>query len=181
MRFELMTLLMIAVIGQSRSMDGQASPAAIRSLSPTVGVTYSRFAPDYGQGQIQGLAIFANINTGKHLGLEGVARRVDIITPYNIGERAYLIGPIYRPAVGRFSPYIKLMGGLGVFRFQLSGEYPSPSTEHFGIVAYGAGLDVSLSSHVLVRVGDFEAQRWPHFPPHGLTPYGVSTGLAYAF
>ena len=180
MRLTITLCLAVANLMGAGFLYGQAVPTATRTLAPVVGVTYNSFAPDYRQGRIQGLAVYAGIDASRYFGLEGVARRVDIITPRDIGEQTYLVGPRFRYRVGRFAPYAKVMGGLGVFKFQL-GYNSQAYAEHHGVFAYGGGLDVSLSPHVVLRAVDYEGQMWPGFAPHGLSPSGLSTGLAYRF
>ena len=180
MRLLILFCLTVTGILNATWLDAQTPPAAIRLLSPVVGVTYDSFDSDYTQERIKGVAAYASISAGKFLGLEGEARRTDLVTPQDVGEQTYLAGPQLKYRFGRFSPYVKVMGGIGVFRIQL-GYNTRSSTEHYGVFAYGGGLDVSLSSHIVLRALEYEGQVWHHFPPHGLTPSGLSSGIGYRF
>ena len=65
-------------------------------------------------------------------------------------------------------------------RFQTQYDFRPHTSDSYGVFAIGLGLDYRVTPHVNVR-GDFEAQRWPNFPPDGLTPYVTTIGAAYAF
>jgi len=180
MRFAIMFGLAVGIVVGGETLHGQARPTATRLSSVYAGATYNWFSPDYGVGKIQGVGIFAGANFGRYLGIEGIIRRTDLVTPRDIGEQTYLIGPRFRYKIGRFSPYAKAMGGLGVFRVQL-GYNPSSATGHFGVYSFGGGLDVDLTPHITLRAIDYEHQIWPGFQRNGLSPSGFSAGAAYRF
>lgn len=136
--------------------------------------------PDYGQTYIEGLSIYGDLDVTRHLGVEAVYQNASLRTPLDIGENAYLIGPRIRATRGRFIPYAKFLFGEGIFNYQQGYNIRASSESHF-MYAFGAGVDVRATRRINVRLFDFEYQRWPGYGPHGLTPYAVSVGAAYAF
>lgn len=166
---------------------GTASPHAFAQATATasrlgtfqVGGGVSIASPDYGPGHIKGYSAYADFDFGEHLGVEAVTHQVSIITPTDIGEDTYLIGPRYFRTYGRFSPYAKLLVGLATFNLQY--DFAPHSSTSYLAYALGGGVDIRATQHINVRAIDFEAQRWPGFAVNGLTPYVTTVGVAYSF
>jgi hypothetical protein len=168
------------VLGLSAWSNAQAVPAASRSggLQIGGGVTYAR--PDYDR-PIKGLTIYGDYDFTKHFGIEGDIHFVNLITPGDIGETSYLLGPRYRRQYGRFTPYAKGMLGIGRFQYQYPSQYKKASAYTYKIYALGGGLDLRATRHINVRAFDFEYQGWPGYGKHGLTPIVMTVGVAYSF
>jgi hypothetical protein len=159
----------------------QAGPTASRSASLQIGgaVTYAR--PDYAQKGIGGLSIYGDYDFTRHLGVEGDMHFVDIMTPSDISENTYLLGPRYRFHYNRFTPYAKALFGLGRFGYQAGTYGPKTSTYTYGVMSFGGGVDLRATKHLNVRAFDFEYQTWPGYRNSGLSPIVMSVGVAYSF
>jgi outer membrane protein with beta-barrel domain len=160
-------------------LHAQASAAAARQSSIQLGVGWGFANPDFGQRKIQGLSVYGDYNITRHWSVEGDIHLNHIITPTDIGEDSYLLGPRYVFPVSRFEPYAKFLGGFG--RFKTDYDNRPNVTFTYGMYAFGAGLDIRATSHVYVRAVDFEYQRWPGFRDNGLTPLVWTFGAAYRF
>ena len=157
----------------------QAVPTATRSGAAQVGVAVSIAAPDYGQRYVKGISIFGDLDFGAHLGVEGDVHLVSYITPTDIGENTYLAGPRYNYRRKRLDLYGKALAGVGQFEYQYD-NVPHFHDSYF-VYAFGGGLDIQATRHIVIRAVDFEAQRWPGYRQDGLTPYVTTFGVAYAF
>jgi hypothetical protein len=140
----------------------------------------SIFQPDYAGNPslaqpspkpLVGIGAYVDYKINRIVGIEGEAnwlhfnRYQDFIT-----ENTYLIGPkVQIHEFGNFNPYGKFLIGMG------SGGFLNGNTT---VLAYGAGVDYNLSSHWMVRLGDFEIQQW-FVQQQRLHPYGGSVGIAY--
>jgi hypothetical protein len=157
----------------------QAAPTAIRNTGLQVGVGYSFAGPDYAQRKIQGYSIYGTFDFTRHLGIEGDVHRINVITPTDIGENSYLLGPRYVLHFGRLHPYVKGLLGLGFF--QTDYDIKPNTNFSYKIYAFGGGLDYNARRRLNIRVVDFEYQRWPGFNAEGLSPYIFTFGAAYRF
>jgi hypothetical protein len=163
-------------------LHGQAAPTAIRNSSIQLGAGYSFAKPDYGQKKIQGYTIYGTYNFTRHWGIEGDIHRIDVITPTDIGQDSYLLGPRYSFRFGRFMPYGKGLLGLGTFKTDYDPRSNRKNFSHtYKMWAAGGGVDMMASRHWNIRLVDFEYQNWPGFANHGLTPYVFTFGAAYTF
>lgn len=170
------------VLGLSTWSHAQAVPTATRSTSLQVGggVTYAR--PDYGSKGIAGLTVYGDYDFTRHLGVEGDLHFVNIITPTDISEDTYLVGPRYRFRYHRFIPYAKALFGVGRFGYQAPSRYGNKaSTFTYGVMSFGCGVDLPATRHLNVRAFDFEYQDWPGYRNKGLSPIVMTVGVAYSF
>jgi hypothetical protein len=168
-------------LGLATWSHGQAVPTASRALGAVqVGVGGTFVSPDYTTETAKGLAIYADVDLTHHVGVEGDVHFASLITPNDIGENTYLIGPRYVIQRQRLNFYGKLLFGIGQFQFQ-QGSYGNGTSATYGVYAFGAGLDVRATHHINVRAIDFEYQKWPGFAPSGLTPTAITVGVAYVF
>jgi len=167
------------MLGLVASSHAQATPAATRAGSLQLGAGVSLANSDYAPQKIKGITVYGTFDLTRHLGIEGDIHKVSIITPGDIGEDSYLIGPRYVFRYRRFSPYAKALFGIGRLQYQFD---TSPhATFTYGMYAFGGGLDFRATHHINVRAIDLEFQKWPGFPPNGLTPIVGTIGVAYAF
>ena len=177
-RFELpCALALLSSLGGY--VHAQAVPTATRAATAQVGAGVSLASPDYGTRYIKGVSVFGDLDLGAHLGAEFDVHLVSYITPTDIGQDTYLVGPRYTYRRKHLNVYGKGLLGLGTFQYQYD-NIPHYHDSYF-IYALGGGLDVDLSRHVVLRAIDFEAQRWPGYRQDGLTPFVTTFGLAYAF
>jgi hypothetical protein len=177
--------LFVFAFGLSIACNAQAIPAAKRLASIQVGAGFSFAIPDYGATYIKGLTVYGDADLWHRLGVEADMHYISLLTPTDIGEDTYLIGPRFTLVrQGRLNAYVKALGGVGRFEYQ-SGTYAHPHTDTFGAFSVGGGLEYRASPHINIRAIDIEAQRWPGygtpgFAAHGLTPFVTTFGVAYA-
>jgi opacity protein-like surface antigen len=160
-------------------LRGQAIPTASRIGAIQVGVGGSLTNPDYAQKNIGQITFFADYNLAHNLGVEGVIH-YSVNTPTDISENSYMAGVRYIVRRKRFEPYGKVLFGVGHFGLQ-SGNFVNPNTATYFEYAVGGGLDIHATRHINVRAIDFEAQKWPGFATHGLSPLTGTIGVAYVF
>jgi len=169
----------VSVLGLASWSYPQATPTATRAGVAQIGGGVSLASPDYAQRKIKGITIYGTFDFTRHWGIEGDVHKVSIITPTDIGEDSYLLGPRYVFRHKRFNPYAKGLLGFGRFQYQYD---TSPHTTYtYKIYALGGGLDIQATPHINVRAIDLEYQQWPGFPTTGLTPIVGTIGVAYAF
>jgi hypothetical protein len=158
---------------------GQASPTASRVGSVQLGVGGMFASPDYGNLYIQGLTFYGDFDFMQHLGAE-----FDIHfatnTPQDESEDTYMLGPRYTWRHKRLGAYGKVLFGLGRFGYQ-AGSFAHPYTDSYFVYSGGAGVEFQATHHINVRAFDAEFQKWPTFPPHGLSPIVYTVGVAYVF
>lgn len=155
----------------------QATPTASRAGLAQIGVGWGFSKPDYAQRNIQGLTIYGSFDFTRHWGVAGDIHRHSMVTPTDIGEDSYQIGPRYVFHYNRLTPYIKAQAGLGRFKYQF--DYAPHVAFTYGMYALGGGVDYRVSHHLNVRAVDFEYQRWPGFGNDGLSPLVVTFGASY--
>ena len=176
------SVLLIAVLSSCSLARAQALPAATREPIEA-GAAFSFGSPDYQNTPtyVEGFTIFTDAGLSKRLAAELDLHYDSLITPLDIGENTYLIGPRYSVIrEDRANIYVKALGGLGRFAYQ-SGIYSNPHADTYGVVAFGAGIEFRASQHLNIRAIDLEYQVWPGFPSSALEPVVASTGLAYRF
>ena len=163
-------------------LNGQAAPTASRmfNLKYQVGVAGTQVNTDFTPGNDRGIVIYGDLDITRNLGVEALFRNASFVTPTDFGINNYLVGPRVSFHRGRFTPYAKFLLGYGINNYQ-KGFYPSESSEHHRMYAFGGGIDLLATSHINVRLFDFEHQVWPGFRDHGLTPNSESIGVAYRF
>jgi hypothetical protein len=168
------------VLGLTTWSHAQATATASRPSALQLGGGFTYARPDYSV-PIKGLSIYGDYDFTRHLGVEGDIHFISLITPADIAENSYLIGPRYRLHYGRFTPYAKALFGFGQFKYQYPSQFPAAATYTYGVYAFGAGVDVHATRHINVRPFDIEFQNWPNFKGVGLTPIVMTFGAAYAF
>jgi hypothetical protein len=155
----------------------QVAPAAIaRQFSLTGGGTVSLFQPDYGPNKLIGIGAYVDVKFTRWIQVEGEGRWLRYNQYANIYQDNYLIGP--RVPIFHFwkaTPYAKALVGIGKMNFQYN--YANGT---FTDIAFGGGLDVNLTKHIVVRAIDVEYQDWPKWLQNqSLQPYGASVGIGY--
>jgi opacity protein-like surface antigen len=157
----------------------QALPTASAkaSLQAGGGVTYAM--PDYGEKSIEGITGFADLDLGRHVGVEADIHYIAIITPTDLAENSYLIGPRFILPYRRFKFYAKGLFGVGDLVIQEQSDNLGRQSGTDFAYALGAGVEYQATSHLVVRAIDFETQHWNYLT--GLTPTVVTVGVAYRF
>jgi len=135
----------------------QAAPTATRAGIAQIGAGWGFSKPDFGGRNTQGLTFYGSFDFTRHWGIAGDIHRHSMVTPADIGEDSYQIGPRYVFHYNRLTPYIKAQAGLGRFKYQY--DYTPHIGFTYGMFALGGGVDYRLSLHVNVRAVDFEYQR----------------------
>jgi Outer membrane protein beta-barrel domain len=158
----------------------QALPTATAKGSFQVGAGYTYADPDYGQKSIQGVSAFANFDIGLHAGLEADMHYVALITPLDLAENTYLIGPRLILPYGRFKLYGKFLAGIGDLVIQEQQDNIGHPSGLYFAYAGGGGLEYRATDRINVRIIDVEAQKWPNYG-NGLSPLVITVGAAYHF
>jgi hypothetical protein len=108
------------------------------------------------------------------LGIEAEGRWLRQNALANTTESTYLVGPRMQFRKEPFSPYAKVLAGLGHFNFPYNDAHGS-----YFVIAPGAGVDFYVNNSLKIRLVDIEYQQWPQFTFGTISPYGVSFGLSY--
>jgi len=175
LRFFLFCMLLAAFCVSVHAQVGPSATGHQPKLS--VGGFGSVFQPDYaGNGIAQaspnplvGIGAYFDYKINRLIGVEGEGNWLHFNQYIGITQDTYLIGPkVQIHEFGNWAPYGKFLIGTGGGSF-LNG--------HTTVLSYGGGVDYNLSSHWIVRMGDFEFQQWLVTPQ--LHPYGGSVGIAY--
>jgi opacity protein-like surface antigen len=170
---------LVLVLALPHSGRAQALPTAVAKGSLQIGGGYSVAVPDYGQRNIAGFSGFATFDFSAHIGIEGDVHYIAFVTPTDLAENSYLVGPRFFTHRGRFTPYGKLLFGIGDLVIQETEDNQGRSPGSDLAYAVGGGLDIAATQHIVVRVIDFEYQHWQY--GNGLTPIVATVGIAYRF
>ncbi|MDP9049319.1 MAG: porin family protein [Acidobacteriota bacterium] len=156
----------------------QALPTAVSHGALQAGIGWSYAKPDYGTHAIQGVSGFGDFDFTPHIGVEAEFHYISFITPTDLGENSFLVGPRFVLPRGRYNIYGKALIGIGDIQIQLVNDNPQGGAGKYSAYAVGAGVDVRATRHVFARA-DFEYQRWSYL--HGLTPTVLTVGVGYRF
>lgn len=156
----------------------QAVPTATKSGTLQLGIGGSIVSPDYGQLKSKAITIYSDFDFRRHIGVEGEIH-YGLTKPSGIGESTYLVGPRLYTTRSIFTPYAKVLLGMGSISYQIPLK-PNYS-ETYLAYAFGGGLDIKVTRFLNVRAIDFELQKWPGFTPNTLSPYVTTIGVAYSF
>ncbi len=144
-----------------------------------VGAEGSYYKPDWGFVSLPGFGFYADYTRGR-FGLEGEAQFLDLNKPGGLTEKSFLGGPYFRVYQRRrLSFSVKVLAGAGLVNYT-------------GGIGYGSYLEFAPRGDVEYRLGPrfklrggYEHQFMPSapglpdVPSRGLTPHGISVGLAY--
>jgi opacity protein-like surface antigen len=167
-----------AAISFTSTAQSQALPTAEAKGTFQVGAGWSYVRPDYGQKSIQGITGFADFDFRPHLGVEAEYHYVQLITPTDLGEDSFLVGPRFVLPRSHYSLYAKALVGIGDINIQEVQDNPQGGAGNYLAYGIGGGIDYRLTTHIVIR-GDYEYQHWSYLT--GLTPSGVTVGAAYRF
>ena len=179
----LLSLVLSLVILLPSAVHAQATAAATRGGIAQVGATYTVSNEDQYIGKyLQGMSFYGTFDLNSHIGVEGNVHLVSLFKSYfDYKENSYDAGLRWAQHYRKFTPYGKALVGFGHATAPFPGQIVGGSTPGtYFLFALGGGLDYSISNKINARA-DFEYQRWPNFPPHGLTPPLFNVGVAYRF
>jgi Outer membrane protein beta-barrel domain len=162
------------------SAKAQAIFAARESFRLQAGFGAMYLNNDYSDRAAQGVAFWADADFGHFrgiiIGAEAEAHLGTIITPDDIGETSYLVGPRLSYQRRKLTVYGKLLVGKATITnqlFHLSSSYNVAP-------AFGGGIEYHVGHKWNVRAFDVEVQQWPNFEPHTLSPLSVTVGVSYS-
>ena len=179
----LLLFVLSLVIVVPSALRAQATAAATRGGIAQVGAAYTVSNEDEYPGRyLQGMTLYGTFDLNSHIGVEGDVHLVSLFKSYyDYKETSYDGGLRYVLHYRKFHPYGKALVGIGHATAPNPNQIVGGSTPGtYFLWALGAGLDYSISDKINARA-DFEYQRWPSFPPHGLTPPLFNVGVAYRF
>jgi Outer membrane protein beta-barrel domain len=156
----------------------QALPTATAKGALQVGAGFTYAEPDYGQKSIKGASAFADFDFGLHFGVEADVHYIAFITPLDLAENTYLIGPRIILPYGRFKFYGKALAGYGDLVIQEQQDNIGRRDGFYFAWAGGGGLDIRVNNRITIRAIDVESQRWPNYG-NGLSPTVYTVGAAY--
>jgi hypothetical protein len=169
-RLLVLLALTICAAAYAQDLPTAKGPGSYLALGGTV----SAFNSDYGKTTLAGASGYVDANVYKRVGIEAEARTLRFHSDDGMLQTTYLAGPRLSQDFHSLRVYTKVMAGRGTFEF----PYGYARGSYFATAA-GAGLDWRLKrSRLIVRIIDFEYQRWPQFTFGDLKPYGFSTGLS---
>jgi hypothetical protein len=168
--------LLTCVFGLSIGARSQATPTASKVGNLQIGIGGLLVSTDYTPKKAGGLTVYGDFDFTKHIGIEGDIHFGSIITPADLGEDSYLLGPRFVIGHKRFSGYGKVLFGVGRLNYQ-QGFFASNASFTYKIYAFGGGLDIKATRRLNVRAIDVELQKWPGYG-NGLSPIVTTVGVA---
>lgn len=166
-------ILLAAFLALAHQASAQVIPSAdAGGFTLSAGATGSGYTLQYGERKMLGVAGFVDLDTRRHIGIEGEARWLVFHQTADVHATTYAIGPRYHMNKGRFQPYAKALVGIGQFNFPYN-----YATGNYLVVTPGVGVDYRLTHRIQLRLADFEYQYWPQFTYGAMTSVGVSTGI----
>jgi opacity protein-like surface antigen len=179
----LLSLVISLALVLPSALHAQATAAATRGGIAQAGVAYTYSNEDQYPGKhLQGLTIYGTFDLNNHIGVEGNVHLASLFKSYfDYKEQSYDAGLRWAQHYRKFTPYAKALVGFGHATAPSPNQIVGGSTPGtYFLFGLGGGLDYSISNKINARA-DFEYQRWPNFPPHGLTPPLFNVGVAYRF
>jgi hypothetical protein len=162
------------ILAGAKGLLAQVVPSAVGpGAYVAVGTGVSGFQAVYGQRDLGGGLIYADVHPQWRVGFEGEARFLRFHTSEHVTESNYLGGVhILVLRSHDVELYTKFLVGMG--RITLPFDQA-----HGSFLAYvpGGGIDIALNHYVTLRAIDFEYQHWPQFPFGSFSPYGISSGI----
>ncbi len=179
--FSTLLFVLPAVVPTALAQVHQAAVGADRHI--WVGAEFSRFNPDYGPQDLDGIGIYANSTIYGKFGAELDARFLVLNQFQGETEKNFLIGPTYRAYQWhRYSVNAKLLVGVDTINYPGNVGYGS-----YFAFAPGGDVEYQLTSRFRLRAG-YEFDFIPSAPGYvftaprpsnGLTPHGFNIGVSY--
>jgi opacity protein-like surface antigen len=171
---------LVGVLSLASVGHAQALPTALAKGNLQIGAGIGYAFPDYGFNNIKGVSAFVDYDLSMHFGVEADIHYISLITPNDIAENTFVVGPRYVYRKNRFAPYAKVVLGRGDLVIQESFANPGKFSGNYFMFGVGGGLDIQATRHIVIRAFDVEYQRWPKLG-NGLSPTVVTVGAAYRF
>jgi len=156
------------------SLRAQADYTANKTSRVQVGAGYLFLKPDYVETNIQGISIWGDYDFLKHIGVEASVHLGTIITPSDINETSYMVGPRFLIHRRRLTGYAKFIFGRATIT-----NTENNLSSSYNAYAFGGGAEYKISRKINIRAIDFELQKWPNFEPHTLSPIAITVGASY--
>jgi hypothetical protein len=152
----------------------QADYTANKFSRIQVGAGYLFLKPDYVETNIQGVSFWGDYDFWKFVGVEASVNLGNIITPSDINENSYQVGPRFLYHHRKFTGYGKILFG----RASIANTEQNTSST-YNIYSFGGGLEYKLTRRINIRAVDFDYQQWGNFEPHTLSPVAITFGASY--
>ena len=169
--------LIACAFGFSILAHAQAVPTASRWGTLQLGTGATLVSTDYTPEKAEGVTVYGDFDFTRHIGIEGDIHFGSLITPADLGEDSYLLGPRFVARHGRFSGYGKVLFGVGRLNYQYTNN---TSSYTYKVFAFGGGVDIRATRSINIRAIDVELQKWPGYI-NGLSPIVTTIGVAYSF
>jgi|HubBroStandDraft_5_1064220.scaffolds.fasta_scaffold407153_1 hypothetical protein len=156
------------------SLRAQADYTATKNSRIQAGAGFMYLQPQYVNSNIEGISAWADYDFWKFLGAEVSVHLGNVITPADINENSYAVGPRFIYHRRKFTGYAKILFG----RATISNTDLNTSSS-YNIYSFGGGLEYKITRRINIRVVDFDYQQWPNFEPSTLTPLAVTIGASY--
>jgi len=156
------------------SLNAQAVYTANQNTRIQVGAGAAFIAPDYSKGTLIGFSAWGDYDFSKYIGLEVSAHFGEIITPGDIAENSYMLGPRFSYRRRKLTLYAKALVGRATITNQ---DFNLSSS--FNLYAFGGGVEYRILHKINLRLVDFEQQEWPSFMPNSLSPTAATIGVSY--
>jgi hypothetical protein len=169
-------LFVCLMAGLATACFAQVAPSSYGGNQTfAVGGMVSGFHLDYGKRYLGGAGVYVDGDLNDHWGLEGEANWIWLHQFADTHFSTYMGGPRRNFNVnGNLRPYVKGLGGGGLFNF----PYNYARGSYF-VLAAGGGLDYHAARRIRLRLVDFEYEYWPQFSFGAIKPYGVTFGVEY--
>jgi len=158
-------------------LRAQAVYTATRSSRMEAGAGVLLLSPDYVNKDIEGISGWFDYDFKRWLGVEVTVHLGSVITPNDLAENSYLVGPRFLYHRRKFTVNAKLLFGRADLVYQ--GPSPKAATFPYNVYAFGGGLEYRISHKWNIRCVDFELQQWPNFEPNTLSPLLITIGASY--
>ncbi len=173
-RWSTLIVYFASLLVAAPSLCAQAIHTADRTTRIQAGVGVLALNPDYTTGSVIGLSAWGDYDFSKYVGAEISTHFQEFITPGDITENSYMLGPRFTYRRKKLTVYAKAMVGRATItnqQFNLSSSY--------NMYAFGGGLEYKIAQKFNLRVIDFEQQEWTSFKPNTLAPTAITLGVSY--
>jgi hypothetical protein len=169
-----LSLCFMALLVLLPSLRGQAMYTASRGSQIQAGAGLLYLQPDYVDKSIKGVSFWGDYDFKRFLGAEASVHIGSIITPDDIAENSYMVGPRAMYHRRKLTVYGKLLFGRGTITNQ-----DNNLSSSYNIYAFGGGVEYRVSRKINIRAVDIELQKWPNFEPNTLSPIAYTFGASY--
>ncbi len=178
----LAAIFMLALCWCCPASIAQVAPAEEGSpLHFAAGGAVSIINTDWAPRDMIGITAFADATYKAHYGIEVEGRTVQFDQWSTLREDTIGGGGRYVFPIGRFQPFAKGLIGIGSIDFPRVPDWPANYThDTFFLYELGGGTDYNLTRKVALRA-QYDYQFWPRWPPHGLSPRGITIGAVWQF